>query len=86
MLLIWTKTLARENRMAQRLATASKLTFAKKYRIYDNTASKLTFAKKYSIYDNKHSGSIQIKEQYSPGQLSLPKTPMAFFLECQTVH
>ena len=36
------------------------------------TASKLTFENKYRIYDNKHSGSIQIKEQYSPGQLSLP--------------
>ena len=64
------KTLARENRRAQRLATASKLTFAKKYR----------------IYDNKHSGSIQIKEQYSPGQLSLPYTSRAFCLECQIVH
>ena len=49
MLLILTETLARKNRMAQSLATASKLTVAKKYR----------------IYDNKHSGSIQIKEQYS---------------------
>ena len=56
--------------MAQRLATASKLTFAKNYR----------------IYDNKHSVSIQIKEQYSPGQLSLPCTPGYFFLECQIVH
>ena len=50
--------------MAQRLATASKLTFAKEYR----------------IYDNKHSGSIQIKEQHSQGQLSLPCTPEHFFL------
>ena len=67
---IWTKTNAHENRMAQRLVTASKLTFAKKYR----------------IYDNKHSGSIQIKEQYSPCQLSLPCTHRAFFIECQIVH
>ena len=65
------KTLAGENRMAQRLGTASKLTFAKE---------------KYSIYDNKNSGSIQFKEQYSLGQLSLPCTHMAFFLECQIVH
>ena len=43
------------------------------------TASKLTFAKKYRIYDNKHSGSIQIKEQDSPGQLTLPCTPRIFF-------
>ena len=50
------------------------------------TASKLTFAKKYRIYYNKHSGSIQIKEQYSLGQLSLPYTPRAYFLECQIVH
>ena len=41
--------------MAQRLATTSKLTFAKKYR----------------IYVNKHSGSIQIKEQYSLGSIKL---------------
>ena len=53
--------------MSQRLATASKLTFAEKYR----------------IYDNKHSGSIQIKEQYSPGQLSLPCTPGHFFLSAK---
>ena len=64
------KTIASENRMAQRLATASKLTFAKKYR----------------IYDNKHSGSIQIQERYSPGQRSFPCTPRAFFLECQIAH
>ena len=53
--------------MAQRLATASKLTFAKQYR----------------IYDNKHSGSIHIKEQYSPGQLSLPCTPLHFCLSAK---
>ena len=66
------KKLAREseNRMAQRLATASKIDICKKYR----------------IYDNKHSGSIQIKKQNSPGQLSLPCTPRSFCLECQIVH
>ena len=53
--------------MAQRLATASNLTFAKKYR----------------IYDNKHIGSIQNKEQYSLGQLSLPCTPEHFFLSAK---
>ena len=47
------------------------------------TASKLTVAKKYRIYDNKHSGSIQIKEQYSRGQLSLPCTPKVFFLNAK---
>ena len=42
---------AREYRMAKKLTTAFKLTFAKKYR----------------IFDNKHSVSIHIKEQYSVG-------------------
>ena len=46
-------------------------------------AFKLTFAKKYLIYDYKHSGSIQIKEQYSPGQLSLPCTLRAVFLSAK---
>ena len=55
--------------MSQRLATASKLTFAKKYR----------------IYDNKNLGSTQIKVQYSPGQLSLPCTPGQFFLGAELV-
>ena len=28
----------------------------------------INICKKYRIYNNKHSGSIQIKEQYSPDQ------------------
>ena len=56
--------------MAQLLATASKLTFAKI---------------KYRIYDNKHSGSIQIKEQYSPGSIKLTLHPWTVLLGCQIV-
>ena len=44
------------------------------------TASKLTFAEKYRMYDNKHSGSIQIKEQYSPGPIKLTLHPRTIFL------
>ena len=43
------------------------------------TASKLTFAKKYRIYDNKHSGSIQIKEQYSTVPIKLTLHPKDIF-------
>ena len=49
--------------MAQRLAKASKLTFAKKYRIHDNI----------------HTGSKQIKEQYSPGTIKLTLHPQCNF-------
>ena len=49
-------------------------------------ASKLTFAKKYRIHDNKHLGSMQIKEQYSPGSIKLTLHPRAVLLGCQIVY
>ena len=57
------KTHVCEKRMAQRLTTASKLTFAKKYR----------------IYDIKHSGSIQIKKLYNLGPIKLTLHPQGNF-------
>ena len=65
------KTHVCEKRMAQRLTTASKLTFAKK---------------KYRIYDNKYSGSIQIKELYNMGPIKLTLHPQGNFRGCQIVH
>ena len=39
----------------------------------------IDICKKYHIHDNKHSGLIQIKEQYSPGTIKLTLRPQCNF-------